>query len=165
MATASVGPEGKSFNSIDFYFEARIWASAGHSYKGAGMIVLASCPPSIPICRERVMSVHRQGADATCVLVNGANVRVSPLLARYLGIGDEITFPISPRDKTGIEIYITKSSVSSSPRRCLYQARIGYVPQPKLDKRNQHFVSAEVRNFIRDLVHVAAPQDSDLATG
>src|SRR5215471_333946 len=74
-----------------------------------------------------------------------SNVLVSRVLARHLGIGDEITFPISPGDKTGVEIYIPKSSVSSGLNRCLYQAPIGYVTQPKLDKCNQHFVSAEVQ--------------------
>jgi len=109
------------------------------------MMVLASSPAFIPICRERVVSVHRQAADTTCVLASGTNVLVSPLLARYLGIGDEITFPISSGAKAGVEIYITKSSVSSGLNRCLYQAPIGYVTQPKPDKRTQHFVSAEIQ--------------------
>ena len=108
-------------------------------------MVLASSSPSIPICRERVVSVHRQEADATCILANGTNVLVSPQLARYLGVGDEITFPISPGDKTGVEIYITKSSISPGLNRCLYQAPIEYVTHPKLDKRNEHFVSAGVQ--------------------
>ena len=80
------------------------WASAGCSYNGTGIMVLASSLSSVPICRERVVSVHRQEDRATCILANGTNVRVSPLLARYLGVGDEVTFPISPGDKSGVEI-------------------------------------------------------------
>ena len=38
---------------------------------------------------------------------------------------------------------ITKNS-NSGPNRYLYHVPIGYVSQPKQDKRNQHFVSAEV---------------------
>ncbi len=34
---------------------------------------------------------------------------------------------------------------SSGSSRYIYQAPIGYVSQPKQDKRNQYFVSAEVR--------------------
>src|SRR5215831_10642833 len=120
-------------------------------------MVLASSPPSIPVCRECVVSVHRQEADATCVLANGTNVLVSPLLARYLSVGDEITFPIPLGDKTGVEIYITKGSVSSRLKRCLYQAPIGYVTQPKLDKRNQHFVSGEVQQNSLGLSAILLP--------
>jgi len=108
-------------------------------------MVLASSAASIPICRECVVSVHRQEDHATCILANGTNVLVSPLLARHLSIGDEITFPISSGAKAGVKIYITKSSVSSGLNRCLYQAPIGYVTQPKPDKRTQHFVSAEIQ--------------------
>src|SRR5215469_2983314 len=108
-------------------------------------MVLASSAASIPICRECVVSVHRQEDHATCILANGTNVLVSPLLARHLSIGDEITFPISSGAKAGVKIYITQSSVSSRLNRCLYQAPIRYVTQPKPDKRTQHFVSAEIQ--------------------
>ncbi|HXY10289.1 MAG TPA: hypothetical protein VEI52_20785 [Terriglobales bacterium] len=77
-------------------------------------------------------------------MANQTNVRVSALLASYIAIGDEITFPVPTRDVTGAQIYITKGFASSWRTRCVYQAPVGYVTQPKLDKRNQHFVSAEV---------------------
>ena len=44
----------------------------------------------------------------------------------------------------GPEILVTKNA-ASGPSRYIYQAPIGYVSQPKQDKRNQHFVSAEVQ--------------------
>ncbi len=40
---------------------------------------------------------------------------------------------------------ITKNA-GAGPRRYLYHVPIGYVSQPKQDKRNQHFVSAEVHH-------------------
>jgi len=40
------------------------WASGGHSYNGAGIMILGSFSSSIPICRQRVVSLHRQEADA-----------------------------------------------------------------------------------------------------
>src|SRR4029077_18601919 len=43
------------------------------------------------------------------------------------------------------EICITKAH-SSGTNRCLYQAPVGYATQPKLDKRQQHFVSAQVQD-------------------
>ena len=73
------------------------------------------------------------------------SARVSGLLANYVAIGDEITCPIPVGVATGAEIYITKGYQSSGLNCYLYQAPIGYVTQPKLDKRNQHFVAADVQ--------------------
>jgi hypothetical protein len=72
-------------------------------------------------------------------------MRVSTLLALHLGAGDEIAFPIPTGDEIGGEVYVTSSAVSPRRHHDIYQAQIGYVTQPKLDKRSQHFVSAEVR--------------------
>jgi hypothetical protein len=121
------------------------WASAMRPYNAGVIMVFTPSAPSIPVCRELVVSVHRQEDPATCVTANRTNLRVSGLLASYVAIGDEITFPIPTGVATGAEIYITKGSPSSGLNRCLYQAPIGYVTQPKLDKRNQYFVAAEVQ--------------------
>ena len=101
--------------------------------------------PSVPLCCERVVSVQRQQEPCCCILANRTNLRISSLLASYIAIGDEITFPIPTGNVVGTEIYVTKNSPSSGLHRCLYQAPIGYVSQPKADKRNQQFVSAEVQ--------------------
>jgi hypothetical protein len=69
---------------------------------------------------------------------------VSALLASYIAVGDEIAFPVSTGGEISGEVYITKGAVSSRRRHDFYQAPIGYVTHPKLDKRGQHFVSAEV---------------------
>ena len=70
------------------------------------------------------------------------------LLSRFLGsrvaIGDEIAFAVPGEDKVGAEILITRHAVSGH-NRYFYQAPIGYATQPKPDKRNEHFVSAEVQ--------------------
>jgi len=97
----------------------------------------------IPIFRERVMSIQHQEGPAGFVLANQAKILLRPFITGYIGIGDEIAFPIPTRDTIRAEILITKNS-GSGPSRLLYQAPIGYVSQPKQDKRNQHFVSAEV---------------------
>jgi hypothetical protein len=107
-------------------------------------MLLTSSATSIPVCRERVVSVHRQ-EPVTCVLANQTKIRVSGLLASYIALGDEITFPIATEGAVGTEIYVTKKFPSSRPNRCLYQATIGYVTHPKMDNRNQHFVSAAVQ--------------------
>jgi len=104
---------------------------------------MAATPP-IPICRERVVSINPQDDPAGFVLANQANILLRPFLTSYIGIGDEIAFPVPNRDTIRAEILITKNS-GSGPNRYLYHAPVGYVSQPKRDKRNQHYVSAEVR--------------------
>lgn len=77
------------------------------------------------------------------MLANRSKVLLSRFLASHVQVGDEIMFPIPAEDAVGSETYITKASASGI-NRCLYQAPIGYVIQPRPDKRNQHFVSATV---------------------
>jgi hypothetical protein len=104
---------------------------------------MAATPP-IPICRERVVSINPQDDPAGFVLANQAKILLRPFLTSYIGIGDEIAFPVPAKDTIRAEILITKNS-GSGPNRYLYHVPIGYVSQPKQDKRNQCYVSAEVR--------------------
>jgi hypothetical protein len=67
------------------------------------------------------------------------------LLANYIASGDEIAFTVPAHDAVGPEVYVTKAS-SAKTSNCLYLVPIGRVSQPKLDKRDQSFVSAHVRN-------------------
>ena len=109
----------------------------------ADSMALASFNPSVPVCRERVVSVQRQEEPAACVFANQTKLLLSRFLAKSVAVGDEITFPIPAPDAVGPEILVTKNA-ASGPSRYIYQAPIGYVSQPKQDKRNQYFVSAEV---------------------
>jgi hypothetical protein len=77
------------------------------------------------------------------VLANQTRLLVSRFLASYVAAGDDIAFPISTADAVRTEILITKNG-KSGPNRYLFHVPIGYVSQPKQDKRNQHFVWAEV---------------------
>src|SRR5664280_2924946 len=96
-----------------------------------------------PICRERVAKLQLQGDPAACVFANQTKLLLPRALGVYVAIGDEITFPIPAPDAVGPEILVTKNAASGASR-YIYQAPIGYVSQPKQDKRNQYFVSAEV---------------------
>ena len=109
----------------------------------ANSMALVFFNPSIPVCRERVVSVQRQEDPAACVFANQTKLLLHRFLAKSVAIGDEITFPIPAPDSVGPEIVVTKNAASGS-NRSIYQVPIGYVSQPKQDKRNQHFVSAEV---------------------
>ena len=78
------------------------------------------------------------------MVADRGNVRLPLLLASHIAIGDEITFAIPAQRALGTEIYVTKA-ISSRMGNSLYLAPIGYVTQPKSDKRHQSFVSAKVQ--------------------
>jgi hypothetical protein len=100
--------------------------------------------PSIAVYRARVANLQPQGDSAACVFANQSRVLLSHFLVKFVAVGDEITFPIPEPDAPGPEVLITKNA-ASGPTRYVYQTPIGYVSQPKQDKRNQYFVSSEVR--------------------
>jgi hypothetical protein len=103
--------------------------------------------PSIstaPICGGRVTNVELQQDAAVCVLGDQARLLLSRFLGSHVAMGDEIAFAIPTEGKGGTEVLITKHAVSGR-NHYLYQAPIGYVTQPKPDKRGEYFVSAEVQ--------------------
>jgi hypothetical protein len=94
--------------------------------------------------RERVVRIHRLEGAVACVFANQTKFLLPRLLAAYIAVGDEITFPTPTPETAGTELYITKDPCSE--RKChIYQAPLRYVSPPKHDKRNQPFVSAEVQ--------------------
>jgi hypothetical protein len=113
--------------------------------KGAvGMAAAPSIPPDT-MCRGSVARIERQADHATCILANGSRTLISSFLAAHLSVGDELLFSLpSHPANAGTELLIVKNALTGT-QRDLYQAAIGYVSQPKQDKRNQQFVSADVR--------------------
>jgi hypothetical protein len=94
--------------------------------------------------RERVNNLQPQDDLAVCTGANGTKLLLSRSIAKHVTIGDEITFNIPLGNKDAhTEILVTKKRQCGACD-CLYQAAIRHVSQPKQDKRNQHFVSAEV---------------------
>src|SRR3974390_1043861 len=104
----------------------------------------SSSIPTIAICRERVTKVELREDGVVCVFANQTKLLVSRFLGSRVAVGDEIAFPVPEGDAVGTEILITRNA-ASRPNRYLYHVPIGYVGRPKLEKRNQHFVSAEVQ--------------------
>src|SRR5271157_518324 len=123
--------------------ERRFALPRGRPILPADSMALASSSPSIPVYRDRVVSIQRGSDPAACMFANQTRLLLSRSLVPYVALGDEIAFPIAAPDAVGPEILITKNA-ASGPSRYIYQAPIGCVTQPKQDKRNQHFVSAEV---------------------
>jgi hypothetical protein len=105
----------------------------------------ATLSEPVPIFCERVESIERERNPAVCALANRGKILVSRILASHIVAGDEIAFPIPVGDAAGPEIHVTRA-YSSARDRFLYQAPVGYVTQPRLDKRQQHFVSAQVQH-------------------
>lgn len=106
----------------------------------------ASSSSSSTLCRQRVAKIERKMERIECVFANGSAIVVSPSLATYVSVGDEISFPlVTQAVDAGTEIYVGKSSPATG-HRDVYQATIGCVSQPRLDKRGEYFVSAEVPN-------------------
>ena len=79
------------------------------------------------------------------MFANQTKLVVSRFLASHVDIGDDIAFPVPTKDAVRAEILITKDA-GAGPGRYLYHVPIGYVSQPKQDKRNQYFVSADVHH-------------------
>ena len=104
----------------------------------------AACTSPIPAYCGRLVRLIRQPEAVLCVLTGGATVLLPCLLASHIAIGDEITFPIPAGDAMGTEIYVSKA-ISLRMGNSLYLAPIGYVTQPKSDKRHRSFVSANVQ--------------------
>src|SRR5271165_7213086 len=99
--------------------------------------VVAECGSGKTLIALGSMLVHSAGRPFSGL------VMAPPHLVEKWARETFLTLPQVP-DAVGTEILITKNA-ASGPGRYIYQAPIGYVTQPKQDKRNQHFVSAEVQ--------------------
>src|SRR6266849_7990648 len=97
----------------------------------------------VTVCRERVAQIKKLPNCPECLLINWTRVTLSSLLAAQITPADDISFPLTPSVNAATEIYVAKNSFAGSGRD-VYQASIRYVSQPKKDKRDQFFVSAEI---------------------
>src|SRR5258708_33107811 len=96
------------------------------------------------VCLRRVVKTNPKGAKTECVLTEGNSILVSNFLASFIRAGDELFFPLGHEAAAaGTQIYIRKTHPEER-RWDVFQAEIGYATQPRKDKRNNLFVSAEV---------------------
>jgi len=113
--------------------------------RGFHMASASSSSPST-LCRERIAKIERRTGRIECIFANGSTILISPVLATHVSVGDEVSFPlVAAACHPGTEIYVGKTSSASRPRD-VYQVSIGYVSQPRQDKRGEYFVTAEVLN-------------------
>src|SRR6266849_3890693 len=96
------------------------------------------------VCLRRVVKTNPKDAKTECVFTDGTSILVSHFLASFIRAGDELLFPLGHEPAAaGTQIYIRKTHPEER-RWDVFQAEIGYATQPRKDKRNNLFVSAEV---------------------
>jgi hypothetical protein len=94
--------------------------------------------------RGKVAKTNSKGVKTECLFVDDSSILVSNFLASFIRAGDELFFPLQhAAADAGTQIYIRKTHQEES-RWDVFQAEIGYATQPRIDKRNNLFVSAEV---------------------
>jgi curved DNA-binding protein CbpA len=95
------------------------------------------------MCQRKVVATSPKDARSECLFADGTSILVSHFLASFIRPSDELLFPV---DLAGVgantEIYIRHNPEEKRPD--VFQAEIGYVPQPKKDRRDNFFVSAGV---------------------
>ena len=98
-----------------------------------------SAPP--PVVSQRVAQLRPDGSAVQCVLSDGRSVTLSRFLASFIRVSDQIEFgPAAAGPARELRVV---QSTTRRPRE-LYFAPIGYVTQPRPDKRDEYFVRAEV---------------------
>lgn len=88
----------------------------------------------------RIRGLQPDGALVRCK-TNGEDVVIPRVPAAYLCSGDDVR--VGSLDSPIGEYLATQNSLQRKARQ-LYFGRLGYVTQPRVDKRNEYFVRAEV---------------------
>jgi hypothetical protein len=97
------------------------------------------------LCQRKVVRSNTKGLKTECLFADGTSVPLSNSLASFVRAGDELLFSLSPEAvDSPTEIYVRHNPEQRRPD--LFQAEIEYVAQPRKDKRDNVFVSAEVRD-------------------
>ena len=100
-------------------------------------------PPNV--CQRLVLRTNPKGTKTECVFADGTAILVSNFLASLIHVRDELRFPLElDTADAGTQIYIRNTNPGER-RRDIFQAEIGYVTQPRKDRRDSFFVAAEVR--------------------
>ena len=110
-----------------------------------GVAIQTRINPPPNVCRRLVLRTNPKGTKTECVFTDGTAILVSNFLASLIHVRDELRFPLElDTTDAGTQIYIRNTNPEER-RRDIFQAEIGYVTQPKKDRRDNLFVAAEVR--------------------
>src|ERR1700688_373706 len=118
-------------------------------------ILEASLPA--PFVRQRVSKLRPDGSAIKCLFSAESSLTLSRFLAGFIRPSDQIEFNPAAADPDR-ELRVVQNT-SRRPKE-LYFAPIGYVTQPKPDKRDEYFVRAEVTDGQLGVRHVHLPNEA-----
>jgi hypothetical protein len=112
----------------------------------------ASAPT--PCVCQRVAKLQPNGSAVECLFSDGSSLALSRFLGSFVRSSDQIEF-----DPTAVDPVRELRVVQNTSRRPkeLYCAPIGYVTQPKRDKRDEYFLRAAVTGSRLGVRHVHLP--------
>ena len=109
-----------------------------------GIALGVKISPQGNLYQRKVLKTNPKGLKTECVFADGTAILVSTFLASFIRAGDDLlfSFDLGAADSS-TEIYIRDTNPGAN---CpdIFQTRISYASQPREDKRNKLFVSAEV---------------------
>jgi hypothetical protein len=108
-----------------------------------GTAVQAKTDARLMVWQKKVLRTDRKGSRTECFFPDGTSILLSDFLASFVREGDELLLPLD----LGAADANTEILICHNPeerRQDVFQAQIGYVSQPRKDKRDNLFVSAEV---------------------
>ena len=115
-------------------------------------------PPNV--CQRLVLRTNPKGTKTECVFADGTAILVSNLLASLIHVRDELGFPLElDTVDASTQIYIRNTNPGER-RSDIFQAEIGYVTQPRKDRRDNLFVAAEVRGSCLGISAINLPCDA-----
>ncbi|MCX6636447.1 MAG: hypothetical protein NT090_15415 [Acidobacteria bacterium] len=112
----------------------------------------ASAPA--PHVSQRVFKLQTDGSAIKCLFSDESSLTLSRFLAGFIRPSDQLEFDCTAADPAR-ELRVVQNT-SRRPRE-LYFAPIGYVTQPKPDKRDEYFVRAAVTDSRLGVKHVHLP--------
>jgi hypothetical protein len=121
------------------------WHSTGAKVRDEMSAAVSVKADGLPnVCQRKVVKTNPKGAKTECLFADGISILLSNFLASFVRAGDELLFPLAHEAADGgTQIYLRKTHAVER-RWDVFQAEIGYATQPRRDKRNNLFVSAEV---------------------
>ncbi len=101
--------------------------------------------PSRNICQRKVLKSNPKGVKTECVFADGTSILLSNFLTSFIRAGDELLLPLDlEATAADTEIYIRHNP--EERKQDVFQASIGYATQPRKDRRDNLFVSAEIHD-------------------
>ena len=120
-------------------------------------VVTRPAPPRAPVVCQRVTRLQADGSAIRCLLSEDKSLTLSRFLGGFIHPTDQIEFDPTAADPAR-ELRVLQTS-ERRPRE-LYFASIGYVTQPKADKRNEYFVRAEIVDARLGVKHIHLRSDA-----